>query len=74
MPETMAKGGAISGDKASKWQERFEAEAEAKELRRKAEGGDACAMCDLAVAYQHGTGVAQDIFVFVKQEVFTELN
>ena len=44
MLETMVKSGAISGVKADKWQERLKAEEQAKELRRKAEAGDAAAI------------------------------
>ena len=60
MLETMVKSGAISGDKADKWQERLKAEEESTELRRKAEAGDAEAMNDLGVNYMLGDGVPQD--------------
>jgi len=60
MLETMVKSGAISGDKADKWQERLKAEEQAKELRRKAEAGDTAAMCNLGMKYTRGDGVPQD--------------
>ena len=37
--EKMVKSGAICGDKAERWTERLREEEEAKELRRRAEGG-----------------------------------
>ena len=60
MLETMVKSGAISGDKADKWQERLKAEEQAAEWRRRAEAGDAKAMCDLGCIYDEGSGVPQD--------------
>ena len=60
MLETMVKSGAISGDKADKWQERLKAEEMAAEWRRLAEAGDAEAMGNLGVNYENGDGVPQD--------------
>jgi len=59
--ERMIRSGAISGDKAEKWEARLQAEEEMKDLRRKAEGGDALAMNDLGVCYLYGTGVPKDL-------------
>ena len=51
MLATMVKSGAISGDKADKWQERLKAEDQAREWQREAEGGDARAMCKLGASH-----------------------
>uniref|UniRef100_A0A7S3WXU2 Sel1 repeat family protein n=1 Tax=Emiliania huxleyi TaxID=2903 RepID=A0A7S3WXU2_EMIHU len=56
----MVKSGAITGDKATRWQERLKAEEEARDLRRRAEGGDAVAMSILGFAYDKGEGVPED--------------
>ena len=46
--------GSISGDKASKWVARIEKDEEIKELKRKAEAGDAFSSGILGVKYYYG--------------------
>ena len=57
----MVESGALSGAKADAWKERMEGEAKVAELRRKAEAGDAKAMCSLYFVYGDAEyGVSKD--------------
>ena len=58
--EKLVRTGAITGDKAEKWQARLKDEEEFEDWRRRAESGDADAMFTLAGHYSHGIGVKQD--------------
>ena len=56
----LVQSGAISGDKADKWQERIAAEEEFVDTRKRAEDGDAEAMNSLGALYFDGKGVRKD--------------
>ena len=57
----MVKSGAIRGDKVEAWQRRMEEEEEVAAERKKAEEGDADAMCKLGEWYEEGKkGLALD--------------
>jgi TPR repeat protein len=55
------KSGSLDGDKAKAWQKKLADETTVKEMRTKAEGGDADAMWQLGACYDFGThGLARD--------------
>ena len=56
----LVQSGAISGDKADKWQERIAEEEEFVDTRKRAEDGDAEAMNSLGALYSEGTGVRKE--------------
>ena len=60
--EQMVRTGAISGPKADAWSAKLAGEEEVKEMRAKAEAGDAHAMCKMGNWYRHGKmGLAEDL-------------
>ena len=56
----LVQSGAISGDKADKWQERIAEEEEFVDMRKRAEDGDALSTLYLGTLYFEGTGVRKD--------------
>jgi len=59
--EQLVKSGAIEGEKAASWKEKLKGENKIKEMRAKAEGGNAGAIHNLGLAYSKGKhGVAID--------------
>lgn len=58
--EHLVQSGLIEGDKANNWRKKIQAEEQLKQLRAKAEGGDATAMHSLAYRYSKGDGVDKD--------------
>ena len=56
----LVQSGAISGDKADKWQERIAEEEKFVDTRKQAEDGDAEAMNSLGHLYFEGKGVRED--------------
>lgn len=57
----LVQSGAISGDKADKWQQRIAEEKEFVDTRKRAEDGDCNAMNFLGIFYNQGTGVRKDV-------------
>ena len=61
MIEQLVKSGAVDAEKAAAWTKKLEDETFVKELKSKAESGDAEAMLDLGVSYRSGKhGIAKD--------------
>ena len=59
--ESLIKSGAIEGEAAEAWQKKLEQEKEVKEIRAKAEGGDAYSMWRIGVRYRQGVlGLAEN--------------
>ena len=58
--EKLVRSGAITGDKAERWQQRIAKEDNFEELKREAEAGDTDAMNDAGVCYATGDGVPED--------------
>ena len=59
--ESLIESGAIEGEAAEAWQKKLEQEKEVKEIRAKAEGGDAYSMWRIGVRYRQGVlGLAEN--------------
>eukprot|EP01046_Picozoa_sp_COSAG06_P062758 COSAG06_NODE_14287_length_1170_cov_1.138189_1_plen_263_part_00 len=56
----LVRSGAISGDKADKWQRRIAAEEKFMDTKKRADDGDLVAMNDLGILYKVGEGVCED--------------